>query len=333
MRLGNIEIDKGILLAPMEGVTNFPFRFICKRLGADIVYTEFISSDGLIRDAVKSLRKLELHDEERPVGIQIFGGDVDVMVKAAKIAEEVHPDLIDINCGCWVRNIVACNAGAALLKDLPQMERIASAVVKAVNLPVTLKTRLGWDENNIRIIEVAKMCEAVGIQALTIHCRTRTQAYNGVADWSWVAQVKEQVSIPVIANGDIDSPLDVKYVFDTTGCDAVMIGRGAISNPWIFRQAKHYLQIGELLPEASIDERIELCLRHLKMSVETKGERRGVLEMRKHYAGYLRDVPNVAKLRAELMQLMSPEDVAERLRSFSRAIQTEVPLKSPFVPI
>jgi tRNA-dihydrouridine synthase B len=329
MRIGRIEIEKGILLAPMEDVTDLPFRLICKQLGADIVYTEFISSDGLIRDAPKSLRKLRWLDEERPIGVQIFGGDVDVMVRAARIAEESVPDLIDINCGCWVKKVVAKNAGAALLRDLPQMERIASAVVKSVNLPVTLKTRLGWDEDSIRIVEVAKICEAVGIQALTIHCRTRAQGQKGIANWNWVSRVKSEVSIPVIANGDIYSAQDIKYVFDTTGCDAVMIGRAAINNPWIFQQGKHYLAGGKILPEPSIQERIGLCIKHVTLAVEQKGERRGILEMRKYYAGYLRNLPNAAKIRALLMVLATCDEVVSVLNGSVAILQTKVPLPAP----
>jgi tRNA-dihydrouridine synthase B len=317
MKIGNIEIKQGILLAPMEDVTNMPFRLICKRLGADIVYTEFISSEGLIRDAIKSRRKLVLAEEERPVGIQIFGGNMDVMVEAAQIAEESNPDLIDINCGCWVKNVVARNAGAALLRDLPQMEKIASAVVNAVKLPVTLKTRLGWDTSSIRIVEVAQMLEATGIQALAVHCRTRAQGHDGAADWTWIPRIKEKVSIPIITNGDIKTPQEVKFVFDTTGCDAVMIGRGAIYNPWIFLHSKHYLQTGELLPEPSIEERIALCIEHLTMEVEFKGETRAVIEFRKHYSGYLRGVPNIAKLRAELMPFVTLPDVVEKLQQFA----------------
>ncbi len=238
------------------------------------------------------------------------------MVHAAKIAEEHQPDLIDINCGCWVKNVALRGAGAGLLRDLPRMEAIAASVVKAVRLPVTLKTRLGWDAASIRIVDVAKMCKAVGVQALTIHCRTRAQGHKGVADWSWVGRVKEQVDIPVIANGDIDTPESVRTVFEQTGADGVMIGRGAIDNPWVFRETKQYLQTAQLPHPPSLDERIRLLLEHLGLSVDFKGERKGVIELRKHYSGYLRGIPHVARLRAELMKYTEMNPIIGRLHAF-----------------
>ena len=290
-----------LCLAPMEDVTEIPFRLVCKELGADIVYTEFISSDGLIRDVTKSKRKMALKEEERPIAIQIFGGDESTMEGAAQIAEEAQADFIDINCGCWVKNVALRGAGAGLLRDLPRMQKIAERIVKSVHIPVTLKTRLGWDSESIRIVEVAKMLEDVGIQALTIHCRTRDQGHSGQVDWSWIPKVKKAVSIPIILNGDVNSPQDVKRAFDETGTDAVMIGRGAISNPWIFGEAKTFLKSGEIPPAPSIQQRIEICLKHLHWAVEFKGEAVGVREMRKHYSGYLKGLPNIAKIRAELM--------------------------------
>ncbi|MDL1893850.1 tRNA dihydrouridine synthase DusB, partial [Sphingobacteriales bacterium CHB3] len=272
MKIGNIEIDKGILLAPMEDVTDLPFRVICKRLGADIVYTEFVNSEGLVRNTEKTKKKMFFWEEERPFGIQIYGGEPSSMNGAAQLAESFSPDIIDINCGCWVKDVAMRGAGAGLLRDLPKMEKIASTVVNAVKTPVTLKTRLGWDKNNIRIVDVARMCEAVGIRALAVHCRTRDQGHKGEVDYSWIPKIKEAVSIPIIVNGDIVSPQNVKNVFDATGCDAVMIGRGAVLNPWIFRQAKHFMATGEILPEPTIEERVNLLREHLKLSVEFKGE-------------------------------------------------------------
>ena len=300
----------------MEDVTDLPFRVICKRLGADIVYTEFVNSEGLVRGSDKTKKKMTFWEEERPFGIQIYGGEVASMEGAAKLAESFNPDIIDINCGCWVKDVAMRGAGAGLLRDLPKMEKIASTVVNAVRVPVTLKTRLGWDAKSIRIVEVAKMCEQVGIKALTIHCRTRDQGHKGAVDYSWIPRIKEAVSIPVIVNGDVVTPQNVKNVFETTGCDAVMIGRGAVLNPWIFQQSKHFLATGELLPEPTIEERVELLREHLKLSVEFKGERAGVIEMRKHYSGFLRGMPHVSKIRMELMQFTEAAPILDHLTRF-----------------
>jgi len=253
MKIGTLTIEQGIVLAPMEDVTDLPFRLICKRMGADLMYTEFVNSDGLVRGNVKTAKKMSFLPEERPIGIQIYGGDVGAMEGAARLAESYEPDLIDINCGCWVRDVAMRGAGAGLLRDLPRMEQIARAVAGAVKVPVTLKTRLGWDSTNIRIVDVAKMCEQVGIQALTVHCRTREQGHRGAVDFSWIPRIKEAVSIPVIVNGDIVTPEDVRNAFTSTGCDAVMIGRGAVSNPWIFQQARHFLATGAHMPEPTVE--------------------------------------------------------------------------------
>jgi tRNA-dihydrouridine synthase B len=306
-----------IALAPMEDVTEPPFRLICKRLGGDILYTEFISSEALIRDAKKAKKKLFFYEEERPVGIQIFGGDENVMSDAARISEEVNPDFIDINCGCWVKDVALRGAGAGLLKDLPKMKRIAENVLKNVKIPVTLKTRLGWDENNIVIVEVAKMMEEIGIQALTVHCRLRGQGNKGDADWEWIKKIKDSgVRIPIIVNGNIKTPEDVKFVFENYKPDAVMLGQAAINNPWIFKQAKYFLKHGETEPEPDLEERIKVCIEHLKLACEFKGEGYGVLEFRKHYSGYLRNVKDVSKFRLELMQFKEYAPIEEKLNEF-----------------
>jgi tRNA-dihydrouridine synthase B len=316
MTIGTIDIEKGILLAPMEDVTDVPFRVICKRLGADIVYTEFVNSEGLVRGSDKTRKKMLFREEERPIGIQIYGGEPASMAGAAQLAASFNPDIIDINCGCWVKDVAMRGAGAGLLRDLPRMEQIASTVVNAVKIPVTLKTRLGWDAKSIRIVEVAQMCERIGIKALTVHCRTRDQGHKGPVDYSWIPKIKAAVSIPIIVNGDVVTPQNVKHVFDTTGCDGVMIGRGAVINPWIFQQTKHYLLTGELLPEPTVEERVNLLREHLKLSVEFKGERAGVIELRKHYSGFLRGLPHVSTIRMELMQFTEVAPILDHLTKF-----------------
>jgi tRNA-dihydrouridine synthase B len=313
MRIGHIELGRPLALAPMEDLTDVSFRRVCKRLGADLLYTEFTSSEGLLREVASALDKIQITEEERPIGIQLFGGTEASMARAAAVAERARPDFLDINCGCWVKDVALRGAGAGLLKDLARFEAVVKSVVRVISLPVTVKTRLGWDAQNVVILDVARMLEQAGVQALTVHCRTRDQGHKGRADWSWLERVKRVVSIPVIGNGDLVTPEDVKRMFET-GCDGAMIGRGAIHNPWIFRQTKQYLATGEHLPEAALTERIELCLEHLDHFIRRKGEAVGVVRFRKYYAGYLRGFPDAAKLRAELMSYTQLEPVAARLR-------------------
>jgi len=315
MKIGHVDIDNPLCLAPMEDVTELPFRLICKRLGADIVYTEFTSSEGIIRDIPRIMEKIQISEDERPVSIQIFGGRPEAMTGAAQAIEKLKPDFIDINCGCWVKNHVARNEGAGLLRDLPLFEQIVKATVKGTQLPVTVKTRLGWDDSSIVILDVAKMVEAAGAKALTLHCRTRSQAHSGFADWSWLEKIKKAISIPVIGNGDITCPEDVKAMLET-GCDGVMIGRGAIANPWIFKQTKHFLKTGEQMPEPSSEEKIQICLEHLKLNVQYKGEKYGVQTFRKHYVGYLKGLPNIAPVKSELMQYITMEEVIGQLERY-----------------
>jgi len=314
-----------ILLAPMEDVTQPPFRLICKRLGADVVYTEFISSEGLIRDARKAREKLKFNEEERPIGIQIFGGNEELMKEAAAICESMNPDFIDINCGCWVKDVALRGAGAGLLKDLPKMKRIAEMVLSNVSLPVTLKTRLGWDENSIVIVDVAKMLEEIGIKALTVHCRVRSQGNKGEADWSWIKRIKDAgIKIPIILNGNIRTPEDVRFAFQEYKPDAVMIGQGAISNPWIFKQAKDLISTGSY-DEPTVEERIETCITHLRLSCELKGEKRGTLEFRKFYSGYLRGLPNTGRHKMELMGMTEFDVISQRLHSLAHSIWAVAP--------
>ncbi|MBI4557172.1 MAG: tRNA dihydrouridine synthase DusB [Candidatus Hydrogenedentes bacterium] len=322
MRIGPIELQKPLALAPMEDVSDASFRLICKELGADLLYTEFTSSEGLIRDARKSLQKLDFSEAERPIAIQLFGGSETSMEAATRIAERANPDFIDINCGCWVRDVALRGAGAGLLRDLSRFETVVKSVIAATSLPVTVKTRLGWDAESIVILDVARMLEQAGAQALTIHCRTREQGHKGAADWSWLERIKQTVAIPVIGNGDLVRPEDVSRMFET-GCDGAMIGRGAIQNPWIFRQTKHYLATREPAVEPSPAERTDLCVKHLRHAVARKGERRGVIEFRKHYAGYLRGLPNAAKLRASLMQFTERAQVESALFEFVEHLTTE----------
>jgi tRNA-dihydrouridine synthase B len=316
MRIGTIDIEKPLLLAPMEDVTDQAFRIICKRLGADIVFTEFVNSEGLVRNSLKTKKKMDFREEERPFGIQIYGGEESSMEGAARIAESLHPDIIDINCGCWVRTVVGCGAGSGLLRDIPKMERIISAVVKTVKTPVTVKTRLGWDAESIKIVDIAKMVEQTGAAALTIHCRTRSQAHKGEPDFSWIPKVKSAVSIPIIANGSLDTPQKIVQAFQETGCDGVMMGRGAIENPWIFQQAKYFLAAKSLLPEPAIEERFRVLLEHLVLSTECKGERKGVMEFRKHYSGYLKGLYCASKVRQEMMQYIDLEPAVQRLYQY-----------------
>src|SRR5258706_8961768 len=317
MIIGKTDISQAILLAPMEDVTDIPFRLICKRLGADVMYTEFVNAEGLVRSSTRTKRKMEFLEEERPFGIQIYGGAEESMAGAARMAEELNPDLIDINCGCWVKNVAGHGAGAGLLQDPARMKRIISSVVASVGIPVTVKTRLGWDASSIRIVEVAKLIEDSGAKALTIHCRTRAQGHQGAPDYSWIPRVKEAVAIPIIVNGGIDSPAAAKHAFDMTGCDGVMVARGAIQNPWIFGEIKHHLRTGSLLPEPSFETRLETLSQHLRLSVEHRGDRYGVIELRKHYSGYLRRIPGIAGLRARLMAHTELDQILEELRQFA----------------
>ncbi|GMW02439.1 MAG: hypothetical protein AMXMBFR84_35750 [Candidatus Hydrogenedentota bacterium] len=327
MKIGHIHLDSPLALAPMEDVTDLPFRLICKRLGADILYTEFTSSEALIRDARKSLAKIRVVDEERPVAIQIFGGVEDSMEGAAAIAERFNPDFIDINCGCWVKKVALREAGAGLLKNIVKFEKIVKSVIRGTSLPVTVKTRLGWDERSIVILDVARMLEQAGVAALSLHCRTRDQGHEGDADWSWLSRLKETVSIPVLGNGDVKTPEDVKQMFDT-GCDGVMIGRGAIQNPWLFREAKHFLATSEILPSPAYRERIATCIDHLRLSVTHKGERAGVIEFRKHYSGYLRGMPRAARVRNEFMHITELAPIEDRLQSYLHEVEQGLPVES-----
>lgn len=315
-KIGNIDLGEfPLLLAPMEDVSDPPFRRLCKMHGADMLYSEFISSEGLIRDAIKSRQKLDIFDYERPVGIQIFGGDEEAMALSAKIVATVNPDLVDINFGCPVKKVVSKGAGAGVLKDIDLMVRLTKAVVNSTSLPVTVKTRLGWDEQSINIEEVAERLQDVGISALTIHARTRSQMYKGHSDWSYIAKVKNnpRMHIPIFGNGDIDSPEKALEYRNTYGIDGIMIGRAAIGYPWIFNEIKHYFATGELLPSPTIADRVEAAKNHLLWSVEWKGERQGVVEMRRHYANYFKGIPNFKEHRHKLVTLDASQEVVKAL--------------------
>lgn len=312
VRIGSIEAGEfPLLLAPMEDVSDPPFRYFCKRYGADIVYTEFISSEGLIRDADKSVQKLDIYPEERPVGIQIFGGELESMIRATEIVEEAGPDIIDINYGCPVKKVVCKMAGAGILQDIPRMVELTRAVVNATRLPVTVKTRLGWDENSKYIVETAERLQDVGIQAISIHGRTRKQMYKGEADWRLIAEVKNnpRMHIPVFGNGDIDTPQKALEYRNRYGVDGIMIGRASIGNPWVFRQIKAFMNEGTLLPEPDLAERVDVCREHLMRSVEWKGEKLGVYEMRRHYAPYFRSLPGIRDFRSRLVQAGETDEI------------------------
>lgn len=316
IKIGKIALpDFPLLLAPMEDVSDPPFRAVCKEQGADLMFTEFISSEGLIRDAIKSRQKLDIFEEERPVGIQIFGGDEEAMALSARIVDTVNPDLLDINFGCPVKKVVTKGAGAAVLKDLDLMVRLTSAVVKSTSLPVTVKTRLGWDHDSINIMDVAERLQDVGIAALSIHGRTRCQLYKGEADWTHIAEVKNnpRISIPIFGNGDIDSPEKALEYKQKYGVDGVMIGRAAIGYPWIFREIKHFMATGEHLAPPTIAERIAVIKKHLYGSVSWKGPIAGINEMKRHYANYLHGLPNIKHFRNSLVMVKTVEEIDEVL--------------------
>ncbi|MEZ4912303.1 MAG: tRNA dihydrouridine synthase DusB [Saprospiraceae bacterium] len=324
MHIGQIHFDRfPLLLAPMEDVSDPPFRAVCKDNGADMMYTEFISVEGLIRDAHKSQMKLEFSESERPLGIQIFGAEIDSMTKAAEIVEMVKPDLLDINFGCPVKKVVCKLAGAGILQDIPKMIRLTEKVVKSTTLPVTVKTRLGWDEKSKNIVEVAERLQDVGIKALTIHGRTRQQMYKGDADWTLIGDVKNnpKMHIPIIGNGDIDSPIKAQEYRQRYGVDGIMIGRASIGNPWIFREIHHYFQTGTFANPPSLIERLDAIKRHFIKSVEWKGEKLGILEMRRHYAPYLKGLPNIKEYRAKLVTVNDFDGILEVLEEIESTYQ------------
>lgn len=309
VKIGNVQLGEfPLLLAPMEDVSDPPFRRLCKEHGADMMYTEFISADGLVYEADKSFKKLEVFDYERPIGIQYFGGQLDNMIKAAHIVEKANPDVIDINFGCPVAKVACRMAGAGLLQDVPKMVDLTAAVVKSTRKPVTVKTRLGWDEHSINIVEVAERLQDVGIQALTIHGRTRRQMYKGEADWTYIARVKEnpRIHIPIFGNGDVDTPQKALAYRNRYGVDGIMIGRASIGYPWVFREIKYFFETGRLLPPPSVEERVQAARQHLLHSIEWKGEKLGVLEMRRHYTNYFRGFPNIKNYRSLLVTEMEP---------------------------
>ena len=326
IKIGNIELpDYPLLLAPMEDVSDPPFRRLCKLHGADLMYSEFISSEGLIRDAIKSRKKLDIFDYERPIGIQIFGGDEEAMAMSARIVETVEPDLVDINFGCPVKKVVSKGAGAGVLKDVNLMVSLTKAVVKSTHLPVTVKTRLGWDSTCINIDEVAERLQDVGIKALTIHARTRSQMYKGEADWEHISRIKNNpsIEIPIFGNGDVDSPekaLEYKNKYD---CDGIMIGRGAIGYPWIFNEIKHYFQTGEILAEPTIEDRLLAVRQHAEWSAEWKGERLGLIEMRQHYSNYFRGIPHFKEYRTKFLQVLTMQEMESVLEEIYTQLDKE----------
>ena len=320
LRLGNFPL----LLAPMEDVSDPPFRAVCKTRGVDLMYTEFISSEGLIRNARQSMMKLDIFESERPIGIQIFGSDIESMKAAVQIAEQVNPDLIDINYGCPVKKITCRGAGAGILRDVPKMVKMTREIVESTTLPVTVKTRLGWDEKTQYIVEVAERLQDVGIQAITIHGRTRVQMYKGSANWTLIGEIKAnpRMTIPVFGNGDVDSPQKAHHMRQKYGVDGIMIGRAAIGYPWIFRETKHYFSTGQILEPPSIKERLSTLKKHLELSIRWKGTRHGVLEMRKHYRNYLKGIPNVKMYREQLVTLKSYEEIVEVLNDVQEHVES-----------
>lgn len=325
VKIGNIEIGEfPLLLAPMEDVSDPPFRALCKKHGADLMFTEFISSEGLIRDAIKSRKKLEFFEFERPIGIQIFGGDEEAMAMSARIVDAVQPDIVDINFGCPVKKVVCKGAGAAVLKDVDLMVRLTQAVVKSTHLPVTVKTRLGWDDNSINIMEVAERLQNIGIKALSIHGRTRAQMYKGEADWTMIEKVKNnpRIEIPIFGNGDINSPEKALEYKNKYGVDGIMIGRAAIGYPWIFNEIKHFMATGEHLAPPTVADRVDAVKEHLQKSLEWKGPIEGIFEMRPHYANYFRGIPHFKEFRMKLVSLMLGTEVMDVLENIKEHYST-----------
>ncbi len=310
IKIGHAHFDRlPVILAPMEDVTDPPFRQLCKEMGADWVYTEFISADGLIRDALKRLKKLEIYPEERPVSIQIFGANIDAMVQAAIVAAGAQPDFVDINFGCPVRKVASKGAGSGIMNDVPKMEEMCRRIVKAVDVPVTVKTRLGYDQQNKNIMDIAERLQDCGIAALAIHGRTRCQMYRGTADWTLIGEVKNnsRMHIPIIGNGDITSGPEAQAAFEKYGVDGIMIGRATVGNPWIFKEVRHYLDTGEQLPDPSFEERLDVCRRHIQLSVAWKGERTAIFEMRRHYGNYFKGIHGFKPYRMKLVTADSLE--------------------------
>ncbi len=311
-KIGNIELgDFPLLLAPMEDVSDPPFRAVCKKNGADLMYTEFISSEGLIRDAAKSVQKLDIFEYERPIGIQLFGSDIDSMREAGIIADNANPDLIDINYGCPVRQVACRGAGAALLQDIPKMVEMTSAIIKIANRPVTVKTRLGWDDSTKNVVEVAERLQDIGIAALTIHGRTRAQLYKGQADWSLIGDIKNnsRIKIPIFGNGDVDSPEKALLMKNRYGVDGIMIGRASIGYPWIFNEIKHFFKTGEHLAPPTISDRVRVCKEHLDFSMRWKSNHAGIVEMRRHYTNYFKGLPNFKEYRLKLVTTYSYDEI------------------------
>ena len=325
VKIADIELgDFPLLLAPMEDVSDPPFRALCKQYGADLMYTEFISSEGLIRDAAKSVKKLDIFEYERPVGIQIFGSNIESMRKATEVTQGANPDIIDINYGCPVKKVAGKGAGAGILQDIPKMVEMTKEIVNSTHLPVTVKTRLGWDDNTKYIVEVAERLQDVGIKAISIHGRTRKQMYKGEADWNLISEVKHnpRMNIPVFGNGDINSPQKAVEYKNKYGVDGVMIGRASIGNPWFFKQVKHFIATGEELGLPSIEERVEVVKKHLEMSLEWKGEREGIVEMRRHYSNYFKGIPDFKPLRMKLVTSLETHEIFDTLEVIKKQFST-----------
>lgn len=318
VKIGDIQVgDFPLLLAPMEDVSDPPFRAVCKQNGADVMFTEFISSEGLIRDAAKSVQKLDIFEYERPIGIQIFGGDIDAMKESAEIATAAKPDILDINYGCPVTKVVCKGGGAAILQDIPKMVRMTAEIVKSTHLPVTVKTRLGWDSNSLFIEEVVERLQDVGVKAMSIHGRTRVQMYKGDADWTLIGRIKEnsRIHIPIFGNGDVDSPEKAALMKQQFGVDGIMIGRASIGYPWIFNEVKHFMKTGEHLPPPSVDERVDTCLQHFEFSLKWKGEKVGNTEMRRHYASYFKGFNEFKPFRMKLVMANENQEIRETLEA------------------